>query len=135
MEFGRPTILAVSRDGGSLLITPSMEIDMAEAAVLSVIRPGVKVEEVHTAYAEVIQSSGYEYPFRCGRGTGFSFLEKPQLVFGDKTILQPRMVLAVDDSVSVKKTFRAQVGDSFIVTENGYEPLTEFAEDLEDVVC
>ena len=63
------------------------------------------------------------------------FLEKPQLVFGDKTILQPGMVLAVDGSVSVKKTFRAQVGDSFIVTENGYEPLTEFAKDLEDVVC
>ena len=58
-----------------------------------------------------------------------------QLVFGDKTILQHEMVLAVDGSVSVKKTFRAQVGDSFIVTENGYEPLTEFAKDLEDVVC
>ena len=26
------------------------------------------------------------------------------------------------------------MGDSFIVTENGYEPLTEFAKDLEDVV-
>ena len=63
------------------------------------------------------------------------FLEKPQLVYGDKTILQPGMVLAVDGSVSVKKTFRAQVGDSFILTENGYEPLTEFAKDLEDVVC
>jgi len=57
------------------------------------------------------------------------------LVFGDKTILQPGMVLAGDGSVSVKKTFRAQVGDSFILTENGYEPLTEFAKDLEDVVC
>ena len=63
------------------------------------------------------------------------FLEKPQLVFGDKTILQPGMAHAVDGSVSVKKTFRAQVGVSFIVTENGYEPLTEFAKDLEDVVC
>ena len=55
------------------------------------------------AYAEVIQSAGYEYPFRCERGTGFSFLEKPQLMFGDKTILQPGMVLAVDGSVSLKK--------------------------------
>ena len=34
MEFGRPTILAVSRDGGSLLITPSIEMDMAEAAAV-----------------------------------------------------------------------------------------------------
>ena len=63
------------------------------------------------------------------------FYKISQLVFGDKTILQPGMVLAVDDSVSVKKTFRAQVGDRFIVTGNGYEPLSEFAKDLEDVVC
>jgi Xaa-Pro aminopeptidase len=56
-------------------------------------------------------------------------------VFGDKTILQPGMVLAVDDSVNVKKTFLTQLGDRFIVTGNGYEPLSEFAKDLEDVVC
>ena len=46
-----------------------------------------------------------------------------------------RMVLAVDGSGIVKKTLRAQVGDSFNVTEHGYEPLTEFAKDLEDLVC
>ena len=106
----------------------------SQFAALAMLRPGVMAEEVHAAYAEVIQSAGYEYPFRCGRGTGFSYLEKPQLVFGDKTVLQPGMVLAVDGSVSVKKTFRAQVGDSFIVTKDGYEPLTEFPIDLEDVV-
>ena len=32
MEFGRPTILVVPSDGGSLLITPSVEMDMAEEA-------------------------------------------------------------------------------------------------------
>ena len=106
----------------------------SQFAALAKLRPGVMAEEVHAAYAEVIQSAGYEYPFRCGRGTGFSYLEKPQLVFGDKIVLQPGMVLAVDGSVSVKKTFRAQVGDSFIVTKDGYEPLTEFPIDLEDVV-
>ena len=89
MKFGLPTILAVSRDGGSLLITPSMEMDLTEAAALSVIRPGVKVEAVHTAYAEIIQSAGYEYPFRCRHGTGFCFLEKPQLIFGEKRSCNP----------------------------------------------
>ncbi len=95
----------------------------SQAAALEALRPGVTAEEIHGAYAEVIQSAGYDYPFRCGRGTGFSFLEKPQLVFGDSTVLQPNMVLAVDGSVSTD-TFRAQVGDSFIVTENGHEALT-----------
>ncbi len=106
----------------------------SQAAALGRLRPGVTAEEVHAAYAEVIQTAGFDYPFRCGRATGFSFLETPQLVYGDKTKLRPGMVLAVDGSVSIAKTFRAQVGDSVVVTEDGYEPLTAHPKDLEAVV-
>ncbi len=106
----------------------------SQAAALKVIRPGITAEEVHAEYAEVIGGAGYDYPFRCGRATGFSFLEKPQLVFGDKTPLQPGMVLAVDGSVSVANYFRAQVGDSIVVTDDGYEELTRSPKSIEDVV-
>jgi len=106
----------------------------SQAAALAEVRPGNTAEAVHAAYADVIQDAGYDYPFRCGRATGFSFLEKPQLVAGDKTILQPGMVLAVDGSVSVAKSFRAQVGDSVIVTEAGYEPLTRHPNAIGDVI-
>lgn len=105
----------------------------SQRAALDALRPGVAAETVHAAYAEVIQDAGFEYPFRCGRGTGFSFLEKPQLVTGDRTILQPGMVLAVDGSVSVGD-FRAQVGDSFIVTEDGWEAITRHPKALNDVL-
>lgn len=106
----------------------------SQAAALKTIGPGVVAEDVHAAYAEVIQDAGYDYPFRCGRATGFSFLESPQLVFGDKTVLQPGMVLAVDGSVSVSGFFRAQVGDSIVLTEDGYELLTIFGKSLDDVI-
>jgi len=105
----------------------------SQASALSALRPGVAAEDVHAAYAEVIQSAGYDYPFRCGRGTGFSYLEQPQLVTGDSTLLQPGMVLAVDGSVSTG-SFRAQVGDSFIVTEDGYEALTDHPKTIDDVI-
>ena len=105
----------------------------SQQAALEAMKPGVTAETVHAAYAKVIQGAGYEYPFRCGRATGFSFLEKPQLVTGDATVLQPGMVLAVDGSVSVE-TFRAQVGDSFIITEDGYEPVTDHPKAVEDVI-
>lgn len=105
----------------------------SQQAALDALRAGVTAESVHAAYAEVIQSAGFEYPFRCGRATGFSFLEKPQLVTGDTTVLQAGMVLAVDGSVS-GESFRAQVGDSFIVTKDGYEPLTDHPKSVEDVV-
>ena len=106
----------------------------SQQAALTVLRPGVTAHSVHAAYAEVIQQAGYDYPFRCGRATGYSFLEKPQLVFGDKTVLQPGMVLAVDGSVSLAGEFRAQVGDSFIVTEDGYEQITNHPKALESVI-
>ena len=105
----------------------------SQRAALDAMRPGVTAESVHAAYAEVIQGAGFEYPFRCGRATGFSFLERPQLVTGDTTVLRPGMVLAVDGSVSVD-TFRAQVGDSFIITETGWEPVTDHPKAITDVI-
>ena len=106
----------------------------SQQAALEVLRPGVTAEEVHAAYAETIQSEGYPYPtFRCGRGTGFSFLEEPQLVVGNKTVLQPGMVFAVDGGASAKD-FRSQVGDSFIITEDGHEQITHHSKAIEDLI-
>ena len=98
------------------------------------LRPGVTAEEVHAAYADTVQSEGYPYPtFRCGRGTGFSFLEEPQLVVGNKTVLKPGMVFAVDGGASAKD-FRSQVGDSFIITQDGYEQITHHSKAVEDLI-
>lgn len=105
----------------------------SQRAALAVLKPGVRAESVHAAYAEVIRDAGFDYPFRCGRATGYSYLERPQLVEGDTTILQPGMVLAVDGSVAAGD-FRAQVGDSVIITEDGYEPITRHPVDLDSVV-
>ena len=106
----------------------------SQKAALSVLGPGVKAEDIHAAYADTIQSAGYPYPtFRCGRATGFSMLEEPQLVSGNKTVLQPGMVFAVDGSAN-EENFRAQVGDSFIITENSYEQITNFSKKIEDVI-
>lgn len=106
----------------------------SQKAALDVLGPGVTAEEVHAAYADTVQSEGYPYPtFRCGRGTGFSFLEEPQLVVGNKTVLQPGMVFAVDGGASAKD-FRSQVGDSFIITEDGYEQITHHSKKIEDLI-
>ena len=106
----------------------------SQQAALNVLGPGVMAEEVHAAYAETIQSEGYPYPtFRCGRGTGFSFLEEPQLVVGNKTVLQPGMVFAVDGGASTEN-FRAQVGDSFIITKDGYEQITHHSKEIKDLI-
>ena len=65
----------------------------SQQAALNVLGPGTTAEQVHAAYAEAVQSAGYPYPtFRCGRATGFSMLEEPQLVVGNKTVLQLSLI-------------------------------------------
>ncbi|MEO1108004.1 MAG: Xaa-Pro peptidase family protein [Pseudomonadota bacterium] len=105
----------------------------SQQAALDALKPGVTAETVHATYAEVIQDAGFEYPFRCGRATGFSFLEAPQLVTGDETVIQPGMVFAVDGAVATDD-FRAQVGDTFIVTETGWEQVTHHPKAIEEVI-
>ena len=105
----------------------------SQEVALNVIRPGVTAESIHKENASIIEENGYDYPFRCGRATGFSFLEKPQLVSGDKTILKKGMVLAVDGSITVDN-FRAQVGDSIIITDKGYEFITNHPKKINEVI-
>ena len=44
------------------------------------------------------------------------------------------IVLAVDGSVTLKGKFRAQVGDSFIITNAGYQQITHHSKAIEDII-
>ena len=55
-------------------------------------------------------------------------------MFGDETVLQSGMVLALDDSVSLAGEFRAQVRSSIIITEDGYEQIINHPKTLENVI-
>ena len=58
-------------------------------------------------------------------------IEKPELKIGDKTLLRSGMTFAVDGAVSIPEKAAARVGDSIVVTENGYDYLTPFPKDLQ----
>ena len=102
----------------------------AQQAALAVLRPGVAAEAVHLAAEEVIRAAGFGQAYRTGRAIGYSFLEEPQLKRGDTTKLEPGMTFAVDGGITLPGAFGARVGDSVVVTENGFEYLTDFPREL-----
>ena len=102
----------------------------AQAAAINEMRPGAIAEEVHGAAVEVYRASGFSPSYRTGRAIGYSSLERPELKTGDRTILEPGMVFAVDGGVTVPDIFGARVGDTVIVTESGTEIATESPKDL-----
>jgi Xaa-Pro aminopeptidase len=102
----------------------------AQAAALKEMRPGAVAEEVHAAADEVYRSAGFSPSYRTGRAIGHSSLERPELKSGDRTVLKPGMVFAVDGGITVPDLFGARVGDTVIVTETGSEIATEFPREL-----
>lgn len=102
----------------------------AQGASLREMRPGVTAEDVHKAADEVYQRAGFAPSYRTGRALGYSSLEKPELKYGDKTILESGMVFAVDGGITVPDVFGARVGDTVIVTDDGIEIATEHPREL-----
>jgi len=102
----------------------------AQLAALSAIRPGVAAEEPALAANEVYRSAGFAPGYRTGRAIGVSFLEAPELKQGDRTPLRTGMTFAVDGGITVAGEFGARVGDSIVVTDDGFEYLTPYPKDL-----
>lgn len=102
----------------------------AQAAALEMIRPGVRAEDVHFASLEVYRSAGFGICYRTGRGVGYSYLESPEFKEGDRTLLQPGMTFAVDGGITIEGEFGARVGDSIVVTAEGFEYLTSYPKKL-----
>ncbi len=102
----------------------------AQEASLREIRPGAIAEDVHKAADDVYQSAGFAPSYRTGRALGYSSLENPQLKYGDTTRLEAGMVFAVDGGITVPEVFGARVGDTIVVTGDGYENVTEHPREL-----
>ena len=102
----------------------------AQEAALAAIRPGVTAEAVHEAANEAYLSAGFAPGYRTGRAIGCSFLEQPEIKQGDKTPLRAGMTFAVDGGITVPRTFGGRVGDSIVVTDDGYECLTPYPKEL-----
>ena len=98
----------------------------AQQAALGAMRPGVTAESVAEAANEVYRDKGYAPSYRTGRSIGMAYLETPELKSGDSTVLQAGMTFAVDGGISVDGQYGGRIGDSIVVTADGFEYLTSF---------
>ena len=92
---------------------------------LSVLKPGVAAEEPDLIAREFLHKHGLAETFvhRTGRGVGLEGAERPEIGAGDKTLLQPGMVVTVEPSIYMPN-FAVHVEDTFLITPHGHEVLT-----------
>jgi len=104
----------------------------AQEAALANIRPGVKASEVDHAAREVIEAEGLGefFPHLTGHGVGLSIHEDPILDRGMEMELRAGMVMTVEPGVYLPGVGAARVEDMVVVTQTGYEILTDVPRDL-----
>lgn len=102
----------------------------AQRAALAEIRPGAIAEDVNRAAEDVYLSAGFGPSYRTGRGIGYSYLEEPQLKRGDSTKLRAGMTFAVDGGITIAGEYGTRVGDSIVVTDDGFDWLTDMPREL-----
>ncbi len=102
----------------------------AQAAAIAAIKPGVLAQDVAAAANAVYQERGYQTGYRTGRSIGTAYLEAPELKAGDMTVLQAGMTFAVDGGISVDGKTAGRIGDSIVVTETGFDYITNYPREI-----
>lgn len=102
----------------------------AQQAAIAAIKPGVLAQDVAAAANAVYEARGYETGYRTGRSIGVAYLEAPELKAGDMTVLRAGMTFAVDGGISIDGVTAGRIGDSVVVTETGFEYITNYPREL-----
>ena len=102
----------------------------AQQTALKSMKAGVTAESVAAAANAVYRDNGFSPGYRTGRSIGVAYLEAPELKEGDKTVLRPGMTFAVDGGVTVEGKFGGRIGDSVVVTETGFDYITNYPREL-----
>ncbi len=96
------------------------------------IKPGASTQHIYHAYARGLEAFGYQPIDFLGHGLGLTIHEAPYIDrFSDST-LEAGMVLAIEPYLMLPERYWGfQLEDEVVVTETGYERLTDASDDAE----
>ncbi|PSL37185.1 Xaa-Pro aminopeptidase [Labedella gwakjiensis] len=107
-------------------------VRLAQAEGSRAIAPGVRCADSNARCLDVIRDAGLGryLRHRQGHGIGLGMHEPPWLEDGDRTLLEPGMIVSNEPGLYVPGHAGYRISDSMLVTEDGSEPLTVFPRDL-----
>ncbi|ADD05952.1 peptidase M24 family protein (homolog to Xaa-Pro dipeptidase) [Natrialba magadii ATCC 43099] len=117
----------------------------AYEAGLEAVEPGVTGEAVHDVVCDVIEDAGYEtlrsdpnaetgFIHSTGHGVGLDIHEEPR-VSPSGGELEPGHVISIEPGIYDPAVGGVRIEDLVVVTEDGYENLTEYRVGLEPVAA
>ncbi|MEX2645136.1 MAG: Xaa-Pro peptidase family protein [Gaiellaceae bacterium] len=96
--------------------------------VLDAVRPGIRAEEVFRVAQPEFDARGLTHPWgTIGHSTGLDIHEGFELSIGSDVVLETGMILNVEPSHIEPDDARYHLEDTVLVTEAGYELLSDFS--------
>ncbi|MFT8327124.1 M24 family metallopeptidase [Gluconobacter oxydans] len=99
------------------------------------LKPGAIGSEIDAACQAIAHGAGYETPLhRTGHSFGVTSHEAPFLALGEDNVIQPGMIFSIEPGIYIKGKGGYRHSDTVLVTETGYEILTQYPDRKEDLI-
>jgi Xaa-Pro dipeptidase len=107
----------------------------AQDAALATAGPGVYCSDVDRATRDAFKDKGVSHLVRhhTGHGLGMEGHERPFLDIGSDVVLEPGMIFSCEPGIYEKGLGGFRHSDTFVVTEDGIDVLTEYPRDLDSL--
>ena len=104
----------------------------AQNKAIQKIGPGVVCSDINEISHRIIDEAGYGeyYPHALGHGIGAETHEYPRFSEDCDTLLQPGHVLSVEPGIYLPNKFGIRIEDLIIVTQDGYERISNAPSEL-----
>ncbi|KRL04248.1 M24 family metallopeptidase [Liquorilactobacillus oeni] len=107
----------------------------AQEKTIEAIRPGITGSQLDRIGRSLITEAGYGKFFNhgMGHGIGMSIHELPNIGMGYEDILVPGQVITIEPGVYIPNKAGIRIEDDVLVTESGYEILTDFSKEYFEI--